>query len=152
MRFAFDNMAHYTDFSAGYKLYQNRARHCEPVTESIYRKVIKDYCKMIAEELKETGFVSLPSDLGVISTAILTRKPQYRGKKFVGYGRKNWNTGEYDGSLKTFGIVYLPRHGKNDNLRCYGFVANRRLFKDIKEKYESGTSFISPVDFKDEMI
>lgn len=152
MRLAFDNMAHYTDFSKGYGLYTRRCRNGKPVTETEYKRVIRAYCKTLADSLLETGSANLPCDMGTISAAVLIRKPQYRGDKFIGYGKKNWETGEYDGTLKAFGIVYMPKHTKNSNLRCYGFVANRRLFKKVKESYESGLSDIAPVDFTDDMI
>ena len=152
MRLAFDNMAHYTDFSKGYELYLKRCRNGRPVKESEYRRVVKQYCKALSESLSETGFITLPCDMGTITTAILTRKPQYRGDKFIGFGKKNWETGQYDGTLKAFGIVYMAKHTKNNNLRCYGFVANRRLFQKIKETYDSGSSYIVPADFTDELI
>jgi len=152
MRFAFDNMAHYTDFSKGYGLYLRRCRNGNPVSEAEYRRTVKAYCKWLADSLYDTGMANLPCDLGTISAAILTRRPKYIKDKFIGYGKKNWKTGEYDGTLKTFGIVYMPKHTKNQNLRCYGFVANRRLFKRVKEAFESGLSYITPVDFTDEMI
>lgn len=152
MRLAFDNMAHYTDFSKGYDLYLKRCRNGKPVNETVYRRVVKAFCKELSKQLIETGMVSLPGKLGDLSVANITRKPQYRGDKFIGYGKKDWNTGYYDGTLKAFGIVYMPRHGQNENLRCYGFVANRQLFKDVKKNYESGISDIVPVSFTDDMI
>jgi hypothetical protein len=59
---------------------------------------------------------------------------------------------EYDGKLKAFGMVYLPRRGKNANLRSYGFVANRALFKRMKNKWNCGFNDWKPIEFNDEMI
>lgn len=152
MRLAFDNKAHYTDYSRGYELYLKRCRNGNPVDETTYHRVIRAFCKLLSQRLIDEGMVSLPGGLGDLSAAMFTRKPQYRGDKFIGYGKKNWDTGYYDGTLKAFGIVYLPKHSANANLRCYGFVSNRELFKKVKSNYESGISDIIPVNFTDSII
>ena len=151
MRLAFDNQAHYTDFSAAYQLYLNRCRDGNPVDEKTYRRVLKAYCKMMAERLEEDGMVDLPNELGMLSVANIRRRGRWADGKFVGYGGYDWKNNAPYNDLKTFGIVYLPKHGKG-NLRCYGFVANRKLFQRMKEKYVSGASNWALMEFNDEMI
>lgn len=145
-------MAHYPDLTDGYTLYVRRSKGGRVFDEKMYARIVKMYCAILANRLLETGAVDLPKGLGTISAARLTRKPQYRGKTFVGYGKMDWTTGQYDGKLKTFGMVYLPKHGKNNNLRSLGFVANRSLFKRMKSLYESGDCKWSLLDFNDDMI
>ena len=152
MKLAFNNRGHYPDFTNGYSLYVKRSKKGDFVDEKTYRKIIKSYCERLTKKLYDTGMADLPLGLGSISAAILTRKPQYRGKTFIGYGKKDWSTGLYDGKLKTFGLVYMPRHGKLNNLRCFGFVANRQLFKRIKNIFLSEDCPWRPIDYKEEMI
>ena len=152
MKLAFNSQAHYTDFSQGYEIYRTRARFGDILTEEQYRRVIRDYCKRLADKLAEDGMVDLPHEIGSIAACTITRKPQFRGDKFIGYGKMDWKSGHYDGTLKTFGLCFLPRHGKLKNFRCYGFVANRRLFKRVKELYESGKVDWKPIRFTDEKI
>lgn len=149
MKLAFSGQARYADFSDGYALYRKRAKSGSVMDEAMYHKVVKDYCTAVAERLERDGMADLPG-LGSIMSARITRKAQYRGDKFVGYGGIDRQTGRYDGKLKTFGMVFLPRQRKKQNLRCYGFVANRRLFKRVKKNYEEGKIVL--MDFKDEMI
>lgn len=152
MKLAFNGQAHYTDFDDAYALYVKRAKYGNVLDEATYRKVIKKYCGMLADELEEKGIIDLPNNLGSISAAVLTRKPQYRGDKFIGYGKMDWEKGHYDGTLKTFGLVLLPKHNKVRNIRCFGFVANRKLFKRLKEKYEGYDRSWEPIQFKEEMV
>ena len=151
MKLAFNSKGHYTDFDKGYEIYLKRSRFGETLTSKEYRRVIRDYCKMLAERLKKNGIIDLPNEIGSIAACTITRKPQFRGDKFVGYGKMDWQKGHYDGTLKTFGICFLPRHGKHKNFRCFGFVANRQLFKEVKKIYEDGCEWV-PLQFKDEMI
>ena len=148
MKLAFDNKAHYTDYSKGYDLYKSRNNKLD---ERTYNRIIRAYCRLIAEELESAGMSDLPCGMGTLAAAIVTRKPQYRGKKFIGYGKMDWEKGHYDGTLKAFALVYLPSHGKNSNLRSFGFVANRELFKRMKNTYNNGGDW-SPLVFTDEMI
>lgn len=152
MKLALNGLAHYPDFNDGYRLYLKRAKKDNVLGEKTYRKVIKEYCKLLVEEIEDNGTADLPSGLGTITAAIITRKPQYRGDKFIGYGKMDWKLGHYDGKLKTFGLVYLPRHNKNASLRCFGFVANRRLFKRMKSIYDNQEKDWKPIDFNDKMI
>ena len=151
-RLAFDNQAKYTDFTKGYELYVKRSRKNKPVSFDDYRRIVKAYCKHLSEKFDTAGMIDLPCGLGMITTALITRKPKYRDGRFVGFGAMDWNTNTLDGTYKAFGFVYLPRHRKKDNLRCYGFVANRRLFKRIKEAYKSGENRWIPMEFDEKMI
>lgn len=152
MKLAFNSQGHYTDFDKGYEIYLKRSRFGDTLTSAQYRRVIREYCKKLACMLEEDGMVDLPSEIGSIAACTITRRPQFRGSKFVGYGKMDWKKGHYDGSFKTFGICFLPKRGKHKNFRCYGFVANRQLFKRVKGIYESGKCDWKPIQFKDEMI
>ena len=153
MKLAFSGQARYTDFSDGYALYERRSKNPDALLSlEEYKRVIRKYCAMLSERLYHDGFVDLPCDMGMISAATITRKPQYRGKRFVGFGAMDWKRGHYDGKLKAFGLVYLPSHEKNPNLRCFGFVGNRKLFKKMMALYESGDCLWKPMRFEDEMI
>lgn len=152
MRLAFTNQGRYPEFERGYDLYVKRSKTGNVMDIKSYKRVLRAYCKAMSEMLCKYGIVDLPCEIGSLSAAVLTRKPQYRGKTFIGYGKKDWTTGEYDGTLKTFGIVFLPRMKKHHNLRCFGFVANRRLFKKMKNIYISDDCTWYPVEFNDDMI
>lgn len=152
MKLAFNGQGRYADFTDGYALYQKRSRGGDPVSMKDYVKIIKSYCRHAADMLLKDGIVDLPEQFGSISAAILTRKAQFRGKKFIGYGKMDWTTGHYDGNLKAFGIVYLPRHDKNKNMRSFGFVANRRLFKRMKELYQGDGCEWRPLVFSEDLI
>lgn len=152
MKLAFSGKGHYTDFTKGFELYKKHAKKDDTVDYDTYKRIVRRYCEMLSDSLCNYGFIDLPENLGMVSVATITRKPQYRGKKFIGYGKIDWINKRYDGQLKTFGIVYLPKHGKNNNLRSFGFVANRRLFKRVKELYNKNSSRFSLLEFNDNMI
>ena len=151
MRLAFFNSKKYADYSGGYALYAKRGRGRKLVDEKMYGRVVREYCKALADRLCTDGSVTLPNGMGVISSAILTRRPQYRGDKFIGYGKFDYKKKEYDGTLKTFGIVFLPSHDC-PNLRCFGYVANKRLFRKMKSMWISGDAEWVPVIFNDSLI
>ena len=152
MKLAFSGQAHYSDLSKGYDLYVKRSRKDEYFDRETYNRVVRLYCRRLGERLGSDGIVDLPCDLGSLAAATITRKPQYRGDKFIGYGKMDWEKGHYDGQLKTFGIVYLPSRDRTQNLRCFGFVANRQLFKKVKGIYESDECGWRLLDFNDDMI
>ena len=152
MKLAFSGKGRYADFDEAYELYVKRSKSGEYVDKKTYKRIVKEYCRQMSDTLFEEGMVDLPSGLGSIAAATITRKPRYYGDRFVGYGKKDWKTGHYDGKLKTFGMVYLPRRGKNANLRSFGFVANRRLFKKMSERFHNYDCPWKTVDFKDEMV
>ena len=153
MKLAFSGQGRYPDLKSGYALYVHRNRTRKPMDEKTYNRVVKRFCAYLADLLEENGCVDLPCELGTVSTAVITRKPRYRYGEFVGFGAKNWKTGEYDGNLKAFGVVYLPKHDdKKQDLRCYGFVANRKLFQRLKAKYIGYECPWTPLNFNDKMI
>lgn len=153
MKLAFNNKAHYTDFSDGYALYKLRTKKGMIVDEALYRRVIKSYCRVLAKRLETEGAADFPNDMGTVAAVSITRKPQYRGKVFIGYGMKDWTTGMFDGKLRTFGIAYLPKRKKNKQiLRCLGFVANRQLFQRMKNLYLTDTCPWALLEFNDDMI
>jgi hypothetical protein len=154
MRLAFNGQAHYSDFGPGYDLYRRRARRDDILDKATYNRVVRQFCKMLSDRLTKEGIVDLPCQMGTIAASSFTRKPQYRGKQFVGYGKMDWKNKRYDGNLKAFGLVYMPRRGnkRNENLRCYGFVANRALYKTMQRIHEGAECPWRPVEFKDDMI
>ena len=151
-KLAFSGEGRYTDFGKGYRLYVSRARGGKCVDDKIYRRIVREYCKALVTRLEDNGFVDLPNGIGSIGTALIERKPQYRGNTFIGYGKKDWNTGNYDNSRKAFGMVFLPTWGKKGSLRCYGFVGNRVLFRKLKSLYESDNCKWVPMEYNDDMI
>ena len=152
MKLAFNGQAHYTDFASGYDLYKKRSKAGRSFSEREYRRVIRTYCRLLADSLVKNGIVDFPGELGSVVAAVITRKAQYRGKKFIGYGGWDYKNKCYDGKLKTFGMVYLPRQKKNDNLRSFGFVANRQLFRRMKERFQDSLCPWTPITFEKEMI
>lgn len=152
MRLAFTGEGRYAEFEKSYDEYVKRSKKGDYVDFKTYKRLVKGYCKRLVKRLIEEGMVDLPCDMGSIAAATLTRKLQYRGKKVVGYGKMDWKKGHYDGKLKAFGMVYLPRRGKNANMRSYGFVANRRLFQKMKNIHESGESNWTPIEFNEGMV
>ena len=152
MKLAFSGEARYPDFHKGYGLYSKRVRKREIIRFSSYCIVIRKYCASLAERLYNNGMVDLPAGLGVLTTATIPRKAQYRGKTFIGYGKKDWEKGHLDGSAKAFGVVFLPNRKKSQNLRCYGFVTNRALYKRLKKFYESYDCPWVPMEFNDDII
>lgn len=152
MKLAFSGQARYADYDAGYELYTKRSKAGKSVDKKTYKKIVRLYCKFLADKLAAIGMADLPCDLGMIAAAFIPRKPQFRGEKFVGYGKVDWTTGQFDGSTKAFGIVFIPRRRAKQNLRCYGFVANRKLFRAIKRISDSVDCPWKPMAFTDDMI
>lgn len=151
MRLAFSGRGRYPDFAPGYALYGRRTRRRGALDMATYRRVVRAYCSALAGRLEREGSVELPCGMGTLMAARLTRRPQYRGKTFIGYGAPGAH-GVLDGTLKAFGVVFLPRRDSVAQLRCCGFVANRRLFRRMKEAYEDRRADWSPADFDDSMI
>ena len=151
MKLAFSGEARYPRYTEGYELYKKRTRSRECMDFDTYKRVIRRYCSGLGDRLVDEGMVDLPCGLGSITSAIFTRKAKYKDGRFLGYG-KIGRDGKFDGTLKAFGIVYMPRRDKNNNLRCYGFVTNRQLFKRVKNKYIGDECNWVPIEFKDEMI
>ena len=152
MKLAFNGSAHYPDLSKGYERYKSRTKSDRPIDKRTYNRIIKSYCELIAQRLVDEGSADFPCGLGTVVAAVLTRKPQYRGDKFVGYGGWDWKNKQFDGKLKTFGIVFLPRWNRCQNLRCYGFVANRQLFNNVKQRFREYTCRWTAMNFNDDMI
>lgn len=152
MKLAFSGQARYPEMTDGFELYVRRSRKNECVDLHTYTTVVKEYCRMLAKELEANGMTDLPCGIGSVAAVIMRRRPQYRGKKFVGYGCYNWKNGHYDGDANAFGLAFLPSRSRTNNLRCYGFVANRKLFKKMKELYQSRDCAWVPMEYGKEMI
>lgn len=152
MKLAFTGEAHYTSFENGYNRYVMGAKSREVVDRATYNRVVKAYCQLLADKLMDEGMVDLPCNLGTLATVRIKRKPQFRGRKFVGFGKKDWESGIYDDSREAFGVALLPRHEINDNLRCYGFVANRQLYQRLKNRSEEFACPWVPIRLTEDMI
>ena len=152
MKLAFSGEARYPEYDKGYDLYVKRSKSGKYMDKETYKKVIRKYCSVLSDRLYEEGYIELPAGLGAIVPVTIQRKAQYRGKRFIGYGKMDWGKGHYDGSPTAFGVTFLPRRRKKDNLRCYGFVANRKLFKRLKQRSEDYHCPWKPLEFSDEMI
>jgi len=152
MKLAFSGEARYPVLKDSFHVYSRRVRGRLPVDYKVYCKVVKLYCASLAERLCNEGMADLPSDLGTLYASTIKRKPRYRNGKFDGFGKKDWKNGYYDGTPTAFGVVFLPNRNKSQNLRCYGFVANRALYKRLKGIYESRDCKWVPLEFNDEMI
>lgn len=152
MKLAFSGEGRYPDFDEGYELYVRRSKKGDTMDRKMYARVVREYCRRLAERLYDEGMVDLPCGIGSISAATFRRKPMYRNGKFEGFGAMDWKTGHRDGKIKAFGLVFLPRRDSKATLRCYGFVGNRRLFRKMKERYEGYGCPWVPIEFKTEMI
>lgn len=151
MKLAFNGEARYPDYSGGYDLYIRRARSKECVDNDTYKRIIRSYCRLLSDRLYSDGLVDIP-ELGSVATALIDRKPHYRGKVFLGFGSMDWKTGKYNGEYQAFGVVFLPDRRMSSNLRSFGFVTNRNLFKRMKKKYLSGEYDWVPIYYTEEMI
>lgn len=149
MKLAYSGSNRFADYVSGYTLYCNRKG---TLSLTDYKRVVRNYCKLLADRLTEDGIIDLPANLGSVAVANMKRRPQYRGKKFIGYGSIDWKTGQFNGDINAFGIVFLPNRRLTDNLRCYGFVANKRLFQKLKASYINSECFWHPMDFTNDMI
>ena len=151
MKLAFSGEARYPDFDDGYSLYKERSRGRENLDKNTYKKVVREFCKIMKDRLEDEGMVDFPNDLGSIAAINIKRKWKFFGDKLIGLGKKDWKSGNYDGSRYAFGVAFLPNRRKNENLRCYGFVANRKLFKRLKELYDDDCRWV-PLELNDDMI
>ena len=152
MKLAFSGQSRFADYEEGYQLYLKRLRGRTPVDFTTYKRIVRAYCRMLAERLYDEGMADFPNGMGSVCTALLRRRPQYRGKTFIGLGKMDWEKGHYDGSYKAFGLVFMPNRNVSNNLRCYGFVGNRQLFKKLKAEYDNRECDWFPMEYKDEMI
>ena len=151
MKLAFSGKARYPDMTDGYNLYVKRSRSRECVDRKMYNRVIRDYCRSLTDRLLEEGMADIP-ELGSVAAANIRRKAQYRGKKFIGYGKMDCEKGHLDGELHAFGLVFLPNRNKSSNVRSFGVVANRQLFKKMKALFLSDDCPWRPMEYDDEII
>lgn len=146
----FVNKAKYPDLSNGYLLYRNRSSLTPTdrlLAEQKFNRVVKKYCKELATRIEEQGVADLPSDIGALVAVNIRKRPVYdkREKKFRPARNVDWNktreTKEivYKTDPNTFGFVFVPKHVKGRNIfRCFGFVANKSLYKRLRSKYNDG--------------
>lgn len=152
MRPAFYGKAGSTDMTCGYRCYSTRKKKHEPVSTVIYGRVVRAYCRRLAGKLEKDGMVQLPCGIGLLSAAFVRRKPRYRDGRFLGIGMYDPRTGKYDGTTEAFSIVLFPDISGTQNLRCYGFVCNSRLFRRMKKAWTEGTCAWRPARYDDDMI
>ena len=146
----FKHTARYPDLTNGYMLYRNRSMNTPPdrlLTEEQYNRIVKSYCKELAGRIESQGVADLPSDMGAIVAVNIYKKPVYNAKekKYKLARSIDWNATRetkeivYKDCPNTFGFVFAPKHIKKNNiLRCFGFVANKALYKRLKAKYDEG--------------
>ena len=70
---------------------------------------------------------------------------------YLDFLRREAEGGKYP-QYKAFGMAYLPKRNKTQNLRSFGFVANRRLFNKMKQKHTEGFCGWSLLPFSDSMV
>lgn len=131
----FEGKARRADYGPGYARYLSRCVKTPKdrvLDDKAYGKVIQAYCQHLADTLENQGIIDLPSGMGSIVAVRIRLKPQYNkamGKWFT----KGTNP-------HSFGFIYTPRREKGyENLRCYGYRANRRLYDRMRKKYDDGT-------------
>ena len=146
----FINKARYPDLTNGYLLYRNRSSLTPPerlLTEAQFNRVIKRYCKRLATMVEDCGVADLPCDMGAIVAVNIKKRPVYdaREKKFKPARSVDWDKTRETKSMvykydpNTFGFVFAPKHIRGRNIfRCFGFVANKSLYKRMREKYNDG--------------
>ena len=171
MGIVFKGKARYPSMSDGYALYLRRTKKPETeLDEKTYGKVIKAYCKTLAELLENDGIVDLPCKLGSI---VVTRykyrwkftndgKIHGRGKTDWAKTRELWNNDPKAAENKVrvmspdlYGtvIAYVPNHyTANGNLRAVGFRANRELYRRIAESVKNGTNNYAVPDYDNFML
>ena len=125
MRLAFTGEAKYPDFEAGYELYKKRSRSRACVDRKTYNRIVRAYCGRMRDKLLQTGLVDFPNEIGSVAAAVFTQKPQYRGDKFIGYGKMDYNTWNYDGTLHAFGLVFFQGDPKDRTCDATGSSGTR---------------------------
>ena len=73
MRLAFSGEARYADFTDGYRLYCKRARGRKPLDFVEYKRVVREYCKIMSENLVEYGMADIPGGIGTIMAVEIRR-------------------------------------------------------------------------------
>lgn len=130
----FNGKARHTDFSSGYSRYLGRCKKTPDdrvLGKGGYVDVVRAYCKHLADMLEAEGTIDLPCGIGSIVAVSIRRKPTYDK------GRNMWRGTR--GDRYTFGFIFSPRRERGyENFRCYGFRANRELYKRMRKKYDDG--------------
>jgi len=146
----FDRKARKPNLSDGYARYLGR---CTKTPEDkildykTYRKIVGDYCGMLADRLEQEGVIDLPSGIGSIVAVAIRRRPRYdkTASKWRSTQVINWKATKQDGATVysdtpyTFGFIFSPRREKGyENFRCYGIRLNYKLYARMRKMYEDG--------------
>lgn len=146
----FTHKAKYPDLTNGYLLYRNRSSLTPSdrlLTEQQFNRIVKKYCKHLACNVEECGVADLPSDIGAVVAVSIKKRPFYdtREKKFKPARSIDWNktreTKElvYKTDPNTFGFMFVPKRMRGMGIfRCFGFAANKSLYKRLRAKYNDG--------------
>lgn len=103
---------------------------------------------MLADRLEKEGMVDLPSDIGMLAAVNIRKRPvydkregKYRPARSIDWDKvRETGTMAYKDSPNTFGFVFVPKHlRKRAIFRCFGFVANKSLYKKLRQEYNKGT-------------
>ena len=154
----FKNKSRYPDLSSGYELYCNRSVKTPKdriLDRVLYNRIVKAFCKELADELEKDGIVDLPSDIGSVIAVGITKKPSYDVslKKYRSADNVDWDATRKNGTVvrkdgnKTFGFVFQSKRVKgHGNFRCFGIRANKALYKRMRKCYDEGTLNFSLTD------
>ena len=130
----FNGKAHHPNFDAGYRRYLGRSKKTPDSRifgKGEYVDVVRSYCQHLADMLESDGMIDLPCGIGSIVAVSIRRKPTYDKTRNAWRGTK--------GDKYTFDFIFSPRRESGyENFRCYGFRANRELYKKKKKKYDDG--------------
>lgn len=141
----------YPDLSKGYELYLHRSAKTPKeriLSLQQYNRIVKSYCKALADKLEDEGITDLPSNIGSIAAVNIRKKPTYdkTRKAYRPADLIDWDkTRETGGIVRkdcriTFGFVFVPKRIKgHENFRCFGIRANKALYKRMKKHYDAGT-------------
>lgn len=151
MRKLFNGEARYPDLDCSYDYYLSRRGESErssTLSREDFNRVVKMYCKSLAEDLCSTGSIDLPCDMGMIAAVRVKRKPVFntRTGKYTTGSSVDWDRTREEGKIvfgdgnDAFGFVFVPKWKKgNENLRCVGIRANKELYRKMKDMYNEGT-------------
>jgi len=144
----FNGKARYPDFDKPYELYLKRSeRSFSVLSKGMFIDIVRRYCKRLSEELDSNGYVDLPLDIGALSAVRISRTPKYdrTNKRYISADTIDWAETKRSGSIvrkhdnRTFGICFLPKRAKGmENFRAFGIVANRQLYRRMKNRFDDG--------------
>lgn len=146
----FDKKARIPDLRSGYERYVGRCANTKKeniLDYSTYRKIVDDYCGMLAQRLEQEGTIDLPCGIGSIVAVAMRRRPTYdkKANRWRSSQAVNWKATKREGTVvyhntpNTFGFILSPRREKGyENFRCYGIRVNAKLYARMRKQYDDG--------------